>query len=76
MAMGKFPLAVHHDDASTSWHTIRVFGDRAQRLQSSPDLAKGQQVEVIGYDHVRQVRARGGGTRDVHEIYAVAIRAR
>ncbi len=29
----RFPLAVHAEDGTTSWHTVLAFGDRAQQLQ-------------------------------------------
>ena len=33
LLIGRFPLAVHHEDASTTWHPIVVFGERAAALQ-------------------------------------------
>lgn len=72
--VARFPLAVHHEDNTTSWHTVLAFGERAQKLKGS--LQKGQQVEVVGYVHTREIRTQGGGTRPVQELYAVVVKTR
>ncbi|HEX2987915.1 MAG TPA: hypothetical protein VHS06_07065 [Chloroflexota bacterium] len=77
--VGRFPLAVHRDDGTTVWHAVLAFGDRAKLLQHRSDageLAKGQEVSLIGYEHTRAQPTRDGGTKSVTEIYAVAVTRR
>lgn len=73
--VGRFPLAERNEDQTTTWRNVLAFGDRALILQAG-GVAKGQQVEVVGYLHTRQARTRSGPSKLVEEIYAVAIRAR
>jgi len=67
-----FPLAVHDHPGETQWHAIRVFGERARALRNS--LRKGQQVEVVGYTHLRERTRRTGETETREEVYAAAVR--
>src|SRR6185436_18957762 len=73
LLVGSFPLAVHPDLEQTVWHTILVFGDRAGKLKEK-NLAAGQEIEIVGYPHEREVQTRAGGKKTVTEIYATAIR--
>lgn len=77
--VGRFPLAVHTEDGTTTWHAILAFGERAKQLQhrtETGELAKGQEVNLIGYQHTRAQPTREGGTKTVTEIYAVAVTKR
>ncbi len=67
-----FPLAVHDQPGETQWHAIRVFGERARALRNS--LRKGQQVEVVGYTHLRERTRRTSETETREEVYAAAVR--
>ena len=67
-----FPLATHPTPETTEWKRIVAFQERAERLRGR--LAKGDEVEVIGYARVRQVPTKAGGTRPVEEIYATVVR--
>jgi len=78
MLIGTFPLGEHPDLETTIWHTVVVFGDRAQKLHEK-GLTKGQEIEVVGYIHERQVNsvkstAEDQGSKLVKELYATAIR--
>lgn len=73
--IGTFPLAVREDDDATTWYTVRVFRERAQRLREA-EHKKGQPVEVIGYRHVHEQQTRAGEPRTVEEIYAVVVKPR
>jgi hypothetical protein len=68
-----FPLAVHHED-NTSWHTIVAFDAKAVKLQET--LAKGQEVDVIGYLHERESKTKGGKPKLVQEVYAAVVKKR
>ena len=65
-------MGVHPTPETTEWKTILAFGKRADALRGA--LRKGQQVEVIGYVHTREVLGHTGTPRTIEEIYAVAIR--
>src|SRR5579859_4458502 len=58
--VGNFSLAEHpepQDPQVTVWHTIVVFGDRAQQVEerfARGDLKVGQEVAVVGYVHRRE----------------------
>jgi Single-strand binding protein family len=67
-----FPLAVHEEDGATRWHNVAVFGERALRLQG--ELAKGQEVEVVGYVHVQQVSGKDGTPKEKREVWAAVVR--
>ena len=67
-----FPLGVHPAPDTTEWKTILAFGKRADALRGT--LRTGQQVEVVGYVHTREVLGRTGTPRTIEEIYAVAVR--
>jgi len=73
LLIGQFPLAQHSAEGETTWHTVLVFGERAQRLQEKP-IEKGQEIEIVGYPHDRERRTRDGLPRQVTELYATAIR--
>lgn len=75
MLIGTFPLGEHPDLETTLWHAIVVFGDRAAKLKEK-GLSKGQEIEVVGYIHERQVKSTGEGqeSKTVRELYATAIR--
>ncbi|WP_405789496.1 single-stranded DNA-binding protein [Streptomyces sp. NBC_01367] len=77
--VGKFPLAVHLENGETQWHDILAFGDRAASLQKraeADELVKGREVEVVGYVHEREYKARNGETKAVREINSVAVKRR
>jgi single-stranded DNA-binding protein len=77
--VGKFPLAVHLEDGSTTWHTVLAFAARAQKLEqrvTAGELPKGREVDVIGYAHTREQQGKNGKTRIVREIYAAAVKGR
>jgi hypothetical protein len=77
--IGSFPLGEHPDLETTIWHTVLVFGDRAEKLREK-GLTRGQEIEVVGYVHEREITTDGkgpegkGGHKTVREIYATAIR--
>lgn len=71
--IASFPLGVHPDMDTTEWYTVVAFGPWATRLREK-GLVVGQEVEVVGYVHERERRARDGNTRRVREIYAAAVR--
>ncbi|MEV0177487.1 single-stranded DNA-binding protein [Streptomyces sp. NPDC050803] len=77
--IGKFPLAVHLENGETQWHDILAFGDRAVALQEraeAEELVKGREVEVVGYMHEREYKARNGETKKAREINSVAVKRR
>lgn len=67
-----FPLAVHEDDGSTKWHDIVAFKERALKLQGS--LHKGQEIEIVGYIHTKQVPGKGGQPKEKREVWAAVVR--
>lgn len=72
--IASFPLAVRDEDGNTTWHTILTFGARAEQLRDQ--LEKGQVVQVIGYQHAREVRTKRGETKTVVEVYATLVKPR
>ncbi|KFF96128.1 hypothetical protein IQ62_38155 [Streptomyces scabiei] len=77
--VGKFPLAVHLETGETEWHDILAFGERAASLQKraeADELVKGREVEVVGYVHEREYKARSGETKKAREINSVAVKRR
>lgn len=77
--VGKFPLAVHLENGQTEWHDILAFGDRAASLQKraeADELVKGREVEVVGYAHEREYKARSGEMKKAREINSVAVKRR
>jgi len=74
VTIARFPVAVHNDDGTTRWETVVLFGQRAERVRDV--LQKGQQVEVIGYDHEREMQKRDGARKTVHELYGAVVRTR
>jgi single-stranded DNA-binding protein len=73
MLVASFPLGEHPDLETTIWHTIVVFGDRAQKLKEK-GLTRGQEIEVVGYVHEREGKNQAGEPKKIQEIYATAIR--
>jgi hypothetical protein len=69
-----FPVAVHQEDGSTTWHTVVAFDERAQKLHET--LTKGQSVQVIGYLHEREAKTKGGQPKIVQEVYAAVVKQR
>lgn len=77
--VGKFPLAVHLEDGTTKWHDVLAFGDRAAALQKrmeAGELVKGNEVEVVGYEHEREYKAKDGTMKKAQEINSVAVKRR
>lgn len=71
----EFNLAVHQDDASTIWHRVLAFRERAERLERA-NPQQGQVAEIIGYRHVQERPDRDGTLRTVERIVAAHIRLR
>jgi hypothetical protein len=72
--VGQFALAVHDAPGETSWHSVVLFGARAEKLREG-GLGKGDEVEVVGYPHEREKRnQKTGETRMVTEIYAAVVK--
>jgi hypothetical protein len=70
--MAKLPVAEHQPDGSTTWHTIVVFGKKAEALRDS--LTKGQMVTIAGYPHERTIsNPKTGALRTMTEIYRAGI---
>jgi hypothetical protein len=67
-----FPLAVHDDDGTTTWHKVVAFNDRARKLQES--LTKGQEIEVVGYLHLRDGKDKAGNPKQIEEIWAAVVK--
>jgi single-stranded DNA-binding protein len=74
--IAKFPLAIKQEDGSTKWKDVKVFGERAAKLQAGDQLRRGQYTEITGYVHQREVTRKDGTTRTVEEIYAVVVKPR
>lgn len=77
--VGRFPLAVHEASGETSWHNILAFSKLAENLRRRVDdgqLAKGQEVEIVGYVHEREQPTKDGEIKLVKEIYAAAVKRR
>ncbi|MEU5301761.1 single-stranded DNA-binding protein [Streptomyces noursei] len=77
--VGKFPLAVHLEDGTTKWQDVLAFGDRAAALQKrmeAGELAKGNEVEVVGYLHEREYQGKDGTAKTAQEIYLAAVKRR
>jgi hypothetical protein len=72
--IGQFPLGVHPDVETTVWHTIVMFDNRARMLQEK-NLAVGEEIEVVGFPHKREIQTPTGEKKTVTEIYATAIRS-
>jgi single-strand DNA-binding protein len=70
--MAKFPVAEHHPDGSTTWHTIVAFGKTAEALRDS--LTKGQLITVGGYPHHREITGKSGQPRTVTELYLAGLK--
>jgi single-stranded DNA-binding protein len=72
--VGPFSLAVHEQPGETSWHSVVLFGARAEKLRES-GFGKGDEVEVVGYPHEREKRnQKTGETKMVTEIYAAVVK--
>jgi len=72
--IGSFPLGTHPDLETTVWHTILMFDNRARMLQEK-NLAVGEEVEVVGFPHKREIQTPAGESKTVTEIYATAVRS-
>jgi hypothetical protein len=72
--IGSFPLGTHPDVETTVWHTILMFDNRARALQEK-NLAVGEEVEVVGFPHKRDVQTPSGERKTITEIYATAVRS-
>jgi single-strand DNA-binding protein len=70
--MAKFPVAEHHPDGSTTWHTVVAFGKNAEALKDS--LTKGQLITIGGYPHEREITGKAGQPRRVTEIYLASLK--
>ena len=70
--IGSFPLGSHPDLETTVWHTILMFDNRARMLQEK-NLAPGEEIEVVGFPHKREIQTPAGESRTITEIYATAI---
>lgn len=70
--VARFPLATRTEDKKTVWTTVVAFDKRAEALKGS--VAKGQQVQVVGYKHVTERKMKDGSTKQVEEIYAVVVK--
>lgn len=66
----KVPLAVHEGE-KTSWHTVLFFDEVAKKAADT--ISKGAIVTVVGYKHLKEVPRRGGGTRQIEEVYAASL---
>ena len=66
-----FPLVVEAPDAQPTQHSILAFDARAAKARTN--IRRGDQVEVIGYPHPRQVKQPDGSTKTVSEVYAVRV---
>ena len=73
--IAQFPLAVHNDDKSTTWHTVVAFGEKATQLQAA-ELKKGELLGVIGYEHVRTYTKKDGTEKTEIQIYAAVVQRR
>jgi Single-strand binding protein family len=71
----QFPLAVHNDDKSTTWHTVVAFGDKAAQIQAA-ELKKGEPIGVIGYEHERTYTKKDGTVKTEIQIYAAVVKRR
>ncbi len=76
---GHFPLATHPDADTTVFYDVYAFNkpgrplaDRLQELK----LQRGQQVEVIGYDHPVDGTTKDGRPKPHHVYAAAPIKAR
>jgi len=72
--IGSFPLGTHPDLETTVWHTILMFDNRARMLQEK-NLTPGEEIEVVGFPHKREIQTPRGENKTVTEIYATAIRS-
>ena len=68
--LAKFELVVA-DGEHEEHHSILAFAARAAKARSA--VRRGDDVEVIGYPHPRQVRQPDGTMKTVSEVYAVRV---
>ncbi len=68
--IARLPLAVHRGE-ETDWHTILFFDAKAQEVATQ--LSKGQLIMVVGYRHLREIKAKTGETKTVEEIYGASV---
>ncbi len=74
--IASFPLAIRQEDGSTTWRKVKIFGERAAKLQAGSAPTRGQYTEITGYLHHRDVANKDGTVRTVEEIYAVVVKPR
>lgn len=67
-----FHLAEHLDPETTTYHRVRLFGERVDKFR--PALVRGSEVEVVGYAHPYEVTDAQGQTKRTTYINAIAIR--
>jgi Single-strand binding protein family len=70
--IASFPIAVHLEDGSTTWHKIAAFNDKARKLQeqvAQGQVVTGKEVAVAGYVHYREKPSKKGKTTRVPEIW-------
>jgi hypothetical protein len=72
--VGRFPLAIHNHDNTTTWQQVLAFNARAEKLRDT--IHKGDAVQVVGYVHEREGKGRDGQPRTIRELYAVTVTAR
>jgi hypothetical protein len=72
--VGRFPLAIHNPDNTTTWQQVLAFNARAEKLRDT--IHKGDAVQVVGYVHEREGKGRDGQPRTIRELYAVTVTAR
>jgi hypothetical protein len=70
--MAKSPVAEHHPDGGTTWHTIVSFGKNAEALRNA--LTKGEMITVAGYPHEREVSSKAGQKRKITEIFLAGLK--
>ena len=70
----KFPLAVHDETDTTTYHTVQAFRRRAEQVRDK--VKKGDAVEVIGYRHESTRQTKDGAAKTVPELYATVIKTR
>ncbi len=57
--IARFPMGIRVEEDETRWETIVAFGSKAEQVRDT--VTKGQAVEVIGYEHHREVPGGVGG---------------
>ena len=68
--LAMFSLVVS-DGEHQEQHSVLAFDERAAKARSA--IHRGDEVEVIGYPHPREVKQADGTTKTVSEVYAVRV---